>query len=152
MLEATRGSPGYFPCGASSLEAENRILIGSHWAIQLFLCGLAYGTFYNLYSSIGSPHEGSKDLVRNVCYPLYLDMPAPEKRHQRRRQNRYNVSGNDSLVVSTDHSGQPVRSRTPRGQAFMSASERRMDEVSRNLARLLRHLPKKDANNPFRWI
>ena len=71
-------------------------------------------------------------------------MPAPIHRRQRQgNRNRYTSHREGRSENFTDRYGNPVRSRTPRGNPTMTDNERRMDEVSRNLVRLLRHAPKR---------
>ena len=71
-------------------------------------------------------------------------MPAPKSRNQRPgRRNRYTSHGVGRSENFTDRYGNPVRSRTPRGNSTPADKDRRMEEVSRNLVRLLRHPPKR---------
>ena len=86
-----------------------------------------------------SPNQGSSFDSHFSLSSNFEGMPAP-RRHQNARHNRYNA--NDDRVL-TDRYGNQVRPTTPRRDGPQDSHEQRMTEVSRNLIRLLRHLPKR---------
>ena len=62
------GSPEDYPLESNVPETLERILGGTHWGLQLYMAGLAYGTFFSLYSLVDSPNVGS-------CEKLYCSSP-----------------------------------------------------------------------------
>ena len=139
-----------FPHNSDIAETENRITQGSHWAIQLFLVGLAYGAYFSLFSMLDSPNLGSGGgLLVSSDECAFVGMPAPRRNNRSGRDNRYNGPRNNRHVQNTDRYGNNVRSQTPRRDARGSAGNDRMSEVSRHLVRLPRHPPKRnEARSP----
>ena len=136
------GSLEDYPKGPNEPEILGRILGGTHWGLQLYMAGLAYGAFFSLYSLVDSPNVGTCDewygLSRDF---VFLDMPSPRREH--RRDNRYARTRYGPGLVNTDRYGNPTRSHNPRRADQHNDDARRLEEIPRNLARLLRRAPKR---------
>ena len=133
-----------YPKASAEPEIVSRILSGIQPAVRLYLVGLALGSYFVLCSHGDSSHFGKQDTPISSGSPLYVDMPRPPhpRAHQRRRQMTNNRNDRNG------RNGRNPPARSPEGvYPILSLSYRRAETISRNLIRLLRHVPRRGEDN-----
>ena len=125
------GAVSDYPRASASTETVNRILEGTQPALQLYLAGLAVGTYFHLSSHEDFSGLGATSHTNCHSNTLRL-MPGPRRpQYTRPDMNTWNRR-NDRTRHET---------RAQRGNSRRDFP--RLETISRNLIRLLRHGPRR---------